>query len=190
MSTVTLQIGGKSYAVACADGEEQHIAKLGSMIDEKFAHMGDNLAPQEVQNFLFASLILADELHEAKKAPAPAPAHEPDDDDDDKPNGKKKELRAEIDQLRKLQASLEAERDSLADQLKAAKDETQSVVDAAVAAAAEEAARKATAAAQEEAANAQQTDMFGQDVLAARIEALAAKAESCAEALETGAAAS
>lgn len=166
MSTVTLQIGGKSYAVACADGEESHIAKLGSMIDAKFAQMGDNLAPQEVQNFLFASLILADELHEAKQASA-APASTPSpsaDDADDKPKGKKSELRAEIDQLKLVQASLESERDSLAEKLKAA----------------EEVAHAATE-------NADQHDMFGQDVLAARLESLAAQAEACAEALESDA---
>lgn len=187
MSTVTLQIGGRSYPVACADGEEQHIAKLGSMIDDKFTQMGDNLAPQEVQNFLFASLILADELHEAKngKAAAPAPAPQPE-----KANGRAEELAAELEQLRKVQSSLEAERDSLADQLKAAKDETQTAVNAAVAAAAEDAAQKARAEAQDEAANAQQTDMFGENVLVSRLEALAAQAEACAEALETGAAAS
>ena len=34
MSTVTLNIGPKTYTVACADGEEAHIEGLGAMIAE------------------------------------------------------------------------------------------------------------------------------------------------------------
>ena len=61
MSTVALRIGGKNYTVACADGEEAHLAKLGAMVDAKLRQMEGNLAPQEAQNLLFAALLLADE---------------------------------------------------------------------------------------------------------------------------------
>ncbi|MFZ9394706.1 MAG: cell division protein ZapA [Erythrobacter sp.] len=71
MSTVALRIGGKSYTVACADGEEAHLAHLGAMVDEKLRQMEGNLALQEAQNLLFAAILLADELHEAR-APAGA----------------------------------------------------------------------------------------------------------------------
>lgn len=78
MSTVTLTIGPKSYPVACADGEEAHVAALGAMIAEKYALLGNSRAPLEAQNLLFAALFLADELAEARKggkrAAAPAPA--------------------------------------------------------------------------------------------------------------------
>lgn len=67
MSTVTLTIGPKSYAVACADGEEPHIAALGAMIAEKYAQLGTSRAPLEAQNMLFAALFMADELAEARK---------------------------------------------------------------------------------------------------------------------------
>ncbi len=70
MSNVTLTIGGRSYAVACAAGEEGHIAKLGQMIDAKLATMGDAVGHNEVRTLLFASLLLADELHEARANPA------------------------------------------------------------------------------------------------------------------------
>ena len=74
MSTVTLTIGPKSYPVACADGEEAHIAALGAMIAEKYALLGNARAPLEAQNLLFAALFLADELAEARKGnPAPPP---------------------------------------------------------------------------------------------------------------------
>lgn len=67
MSTVTLTIGPKSYTVACADGEEAHIAALGAIIAEKYAQLGTSRAPLEAQNLLFAALFLADELTEARK---------------------------------------------------------------------------------------------------------------------------
>lgn len=74
MSTVTLTIGPKSYSVACADGQEAHIAQLGAMIAEKYAQLGTSRAPLEAQNLLFAALFLADELAEARKGVGEAPA--------------------------------------------------------------------------------------------------------------------
>jgi cell division protein ZapA len=78
MSTVTLTIGPKSYAIAVADGQEAHITQLGAMIAEKYAQLGSARAPLEAQNLLFAALFLADELAEAKKRlpGGPAPVDE------------------------------------------------------------------------------------------------------------------
>ncbi len=67
MSQVTLSVGGRKYTVACADGEETHIARLGESIDAKFRQIGNGTGP-ESQNLLFACLLLADELHDAKAA--------------------------------------------------------------------------------------------------------------------------
>ena len=67
MSEVTLIIGGRRHTVSCADGEEAHIADLGRMIDEKFSQMGNPAGPDS-QNLLFAALLLADELDEARAA--------------------------------------------------------------------------------------------------------------------------
>jgi len=66
MSEVSLRIGGKTYMVACGDGEEAHLVKLGAMIEAKLAAMGAQPGVSEVQNMLFAALFLADELDEAK----------------------------------------------------------------------------------------------------------------------------
>lgn len=68
MSNVTLTIGDRSFTVATADGEEAHIAGLGRMIDAKLAAMGDQAALSESRMLLFAALLLADELHEARQA--------------------------------------------------------------------------------------------------------------------------
>lgn len=77
MSNVTLQIGGRSYTVACADGQEQHIAGLGRAIDVKLASMGGTAGQSEARTLLFAALLLADEVHELKNQPAAAPASTP-----------------------------------------------------------------------------------------------------------------
>lgn len=76
MSEVGLRIGGKTYMVACGDGEEAHLVKLGQMINAKLAAMGAQSGVSEVQNMLFAALFLADEVdelqnkgHAARSAP-------------------------------------------------------------------------------------------------------------------------
>lgn len=69
MSNVTLHIGGRSFTVACADGEEAHIAGLGQVIDDKLSSMGDMAGQSETRMLLFAALLMADELHEAQSAP-------------------------------------------------------------------------------------------------------------------------
>ena len=70
MSNVTLSIGGRSYTVACAAGEEDHVRSLGEMIDSRVRQM-EGLATQgEARMLLFAALLLADDLHEARSRPA------------------------------------------------------------------------------------------------------------------------
>jgi cell division protein ZapA len=159
MSTVTLTIGPKSYQVACADGQEAHITALGAMIAEKYAQLGSARAPLEAQNLLFAALFMADELDQARKrlAEMPDPAPAPDPVDPEA-----------IAALQNAIAALEAD----------------------LAAAREAAARPASPP---EAAI-PQFDLFGgpatpttlADDLAARLEALADKAEASAAALEAG----
>jgi len=80
MSNVNLPIGGRSFAVSCDEGEEEHIEMLGRMLDERARKMGG--APNEARMLLVVALMLADELHEAHRhappptivaSPAPAP---------------------------------------------------------------------------------------------------------------------
>ena len=59
MSNVTLHIGGRSFIVACAEGEEDHVAGLGRMIDGKLAAMGDMSGQNEARMLLFAALLPA-----------------------------------------------------------------------------------------------------------------------------------
>ena len=75
MSNVTLDIAGRKFTVACAEGEEAHIAMLGRAIDAKLADMPQIANQSEARALLFAALLLADENHEMKNgggAPAEA----------------------------------------------------------------------------------------------------------------------
>jgi cell division protein ZapA len=78
MSNITLSIGGRSYTVACAEGEERHVLGLGAFINSKLSAMGDMTGQSETRTLLFGALLLADELHEANGArPADPPSPEP-----------------------------------------------------------------------------------------------------------------
>lgn len=75
MSQVTLQVGGRPYTVSCTDGEEGHVHHLAAIIDGKLNAMGGSLAPGDAKNLLFAALILADEVEEARRSStSPQPA--------------------------------------------------------------------------------------------------------------------
>lgn len=72
MSNVTVSIAGRSYTVACGAGEEEHVAMLGRSIDGKLQGMDGLGGQSEARTLLFAALLLADELHEARAGGAPA----------------------------------------------------------------------------------------------------------------------
>jgi len=63
MSNLNLSIGGRTFAVACADGEEDHVLTLGRIIDAK-AQQSGQASQSESRMLLFAALLLADENHE------------------------------------------------------------------------------------------------------------------------------
>lgn len=71
MSEVALQIGGRTYRVACAAGEEDRVTRLGATIADKVASIGNPSGP-DAQNLLFAALLLADEVHEGRDGVAAA----------------------------------------------------------------------------------------------------------------------
>ncbi|ALE16279.1 hypothetical protein AMC99_00980 [Altererythrobacter epoxidivorans] len=106
MSQVTLQIAGRNYTVACADGEEAQVRHLGQVIDEKLAKLGGNLSNAPAQNLLFAALLLADEVDESRKSNGSAI----DAGASDETAEKLKELQLEL-------YALKAERDAMAKEL-------------------------------------------------------------------------
>ena len=99
MKDVRLAIAGREYKVACAPGEEPHLAMLGQMIDAKLTGLPNITGQSDVRRFLYAALLLADELHERQAEPPPE--HRPDTADT---------LEALADRLEGLAAELETGR--------------------------------------------------------------------------------
>ena len=74
MSNVNLTIGGRNFTIACADGEEAHISGLGRMIDERLRSVDGAAGQSEARMLLFAALLLADDVHDARNhTPLPSP---------------------------------------------------------------------------------------------------------------------
>lgn len=83
MAEVHLTIAGSDYAVACRDGEEDHLRRVGALVNEKTAEaLGSIGSTSEVRRLLFAALLLGDELLDARQRPrdgaSAAPAADPD----------------------------------------------------------------------------------------------------------------
>jgi len=68
MATVTVEVNGRSYAVGCADGQEERVGILARQFDAHVRQIaGDVGHVGDLRLFLMASLMLADELHEARQ---------------------------------------------------------------------------------------------------------------------------
>jgi len=63
VADVKLNIAGRVYDVHCADGQEQQLLGLASVVDDKVRAMPGGT---EIRQLLFAALMLADEAQEAK----------------------------------------------------------------------------------------------------------------------------
>lgn len=66
MPDMRLTIAGRIYNVTCQPGEEQHLARLGSMLDAAARKAGASGGLTETRALLFAGLLLADELAETQ----------------------------------------------------------------------------------------------------------------------------
>jgi len=101
---VDLTIAGRVYQVACREGEEDNLRQAARLVDGKSREALSGLGTlSEARQFLFASLLLADQLIEKK----------PDEGAPDAPSGPDPQLvsRAEAlaDRLESLAATLENE---------------------------------------------------------------------------------
>ena len=64
---MTVTIAGKTYRMACADGEEAHLEALGALYDGKITQMRDSFGEiGDMRLHVMAALIVADELSEAQ----------------------------------------------------------------------------------------------------------------------------
>ena len=73
---IDLTIAGRTYQVACREGEEQNLRDAARLVDGKSREALAGLGSlSEARQFLFASLLLADQLIDNRpEAAAPAPA--------------------------------------------------------------------------------------------------------------------
>jgi cell division protein ZapA len=76
---VDITIAGRTYQVACREGEEDNLRTAAGLVDNKSREALAGLGTlSEARQFLFASLLLADQLIEkpgdSGSAEAPAPA--------------------------------------------------------------------------------------------------------------------
>ena len=75
---IDLHIAGRTYQVACREGEEENLRAAARLVDAKSREALAGLGTlSEARQFLFASLLLADQLIDKSPeaaAPAPLPA--------------------------------------------------------------------------------------------------------------------
>src|SRR5262249_20346085 len=79
-SMVDLTIAGRTYQVACRDGEEDNLRAAARLVDGKSREALAGLGTlSEARQFLFASLLLADQLiDKSPEAAVPAAPTPPD----------------------------------------------------------------------------------------------------------------
>ncbi len=66
MGQVAVTINGRSYEVACDDGQEDHLVQLASYIDKKMAELVTSVGQiGDTRLLVMSALLLADELSEA-----------------------------------------------------------------------------------------------------------------------------
>jgi len=69
-----LSIAGRTYQVACREGEEENLRAAARLVDGKSREALAGLGTlSEARQFLFASLLLADQLIDDKPGAAPPP---------------------------------------------------------------------------------------------------------------------
>lgn len=70
MADVTLMLAGRSYSVACRDGEEPHLGRLQALM-ARHAETADRASGglSGERTLLYLALILADLLDEAERNP-------------------------------------------------------------------------------------------------------------------------
>ena len=78
MAEVVLTIGGRKHHVACRDGEEHQVERLGRMLDERWVDADRAAGGLSTERaMMFVALMLADDLDEARRAPPAVPGTAP-----------------------------------------------------------------------------------------------------------------
>lgn len=65
MAQIHVTVAGKSYPLACAEGDEDRLFKLAAYVDSKTQDLTDKLGHiSEARLILMAAVLIADELHD------------------------------------------------------------------------------------------------------------------------------
>jgi cell division protein ZapA len=74
MPLVNVMVNNRAYAIACDDGEEDHLRQLAATVDAKTREVLSSVGQVgDVRLFLMAALLIADE-HHGKPEPHPIAA--------------------------------------------------------------------------------------------------------------------
>jgi len=66
MAEVSISMRGRSYQVACEDGQEAHLTRLGRYLDQQAEQLLDDTGPlSDNMLLLLVALLVADELSDA-----------------------------------------------------------------------------------------------------------------------------
>lgn len=67
MAEVTVTIAGRNYRMACDDGQEPHLQRLGNLVDHKIADMRASFGEiGDMRLTVMAAIVIADELAESR----------------------------------------------------------------------------------------------------------------------------
>lgn len=67
MGQVSIEVNGRSYGIACDDGEEDHIAELGRVLGERVKQLSDAVGQVgDARLLVMAGLLLTDELMQSQ----------------------------------------------------------------------------------------------------------------------------
>jgi cell division protein ZapA len=71
MANIDVSVAGRKYAVSCRDGEEDHLRQVAALVDKRARDAVQALGSlSEARVLLFAALMVADDLHEARSGEA------------------------------------------------------------------------------------------------------------------------
>ena len=66
MAQVSITLRGRSYQIACEDGQEAHLSRLGRYLDERAGQLLKQTGPvSDSMLLVMVSLLIADELSDA-----------------------------------------------------------------------------------------------------------------------------
>lgn len=66
MAQVKVKVNGRDYEIACEDGQEEHVARLGRYVDKKVVELADQVGQVgDTRLLVMTALVITDELSEA-----------------------------------------------------------------------------------------------------------------------------